>query len=352
MEPRAYDFLRRLTASPGPSGYETAPARIWRDEAATFADEVTHDVLGNSYARLRNDGAPVVVIEGHIDEIGLLITHIDEEGYLWFDQIGGWDAQVLVGQRIRISGNDGDVFGVIGRKASHILQPEDREKAVKIKDLWIDIAAADRADALRRVNIGDPAVVHVDFLHLTDDICVSRSMDNRVGAFVALEAARILAAKRPAVDVYAIAATQEEITFAGAYTSTFITAPTVAIAIDVTHSTDYPGADKKRDGEVKIGGGPVLTRGAVGNPVVFRGLRDAAARLGLELPVQASARTSGTDADAMIHTGRGTATGVVSIPNRYMHSPNEVISLTDLENAAKVIAEFVGAITPEMDFRP
>jgi putative aminopeptidase FrvX len=352
MEPRAYDFLRRLTATPGPSGYETGPARVWREEAKTFADEVTHDVLGNSYARLKHEGAPVIVIEGHIDEIGLLITHIDEEGFLWFDQIGGWDAQVLVGQRIRIAGTDGDVFGVIGRKASHILQPEDREKAVKIKDLWIDIGAKDRADALERVSVGDPCVVHADFLHLTDDICVSRSMDNRVGAFVALEALRLLAETRPALDVYAIAASQEEITFAGAYTSTFTVAPTAAIAIDVTHSTDYPGADKKKDSEVKIGGGPVLTRGAVGNPVVFKGLREAGQRLGLDLPVQASPKTSGTDADAMIRTGKGTATGVVSIPNRYMHSPNEVISLSDLTNAARLIAEFVRTITPETDFRP
>jgi endoglucanase len=309
-------------------------------------------VLGNSYARLGRDGAPVVVIEGHIDEIGLLITHIDPEGYLWFDGIGGWDAQVLVGQRIRIAGNDGDVFGVIGRRASHILSPEDRDKAVKIKDLWIDIGAKDRADAMKRVTTGDPAVVHADFLHLTDDFCVSRSMDNRVGAFVALEALRLLAADRPALDLYALAATQEEVSFAGAHTSTFQLVPKVAIAIDVTHATDYPGADKKRDGEVKIGGGPVLARGASLNPVVYDGLRDASKRLGLDLPVQGNARSSGTDADAMILTGPGTATGLVSIPNRYMHSPNEVISLQDLTDAARVIAEFVRAITAESDFRP
>lgn len=352
METRAYDFLRRLTETPGPSGYESATALVWREEAETFADDVTHDVLGNSYARLKNEGAPVVVIEGHIDEIGLLVTHIDEQGYLWFDTIGGWDAQILVGQRIRIAGNESDVFGVIGRKASHILEPEEREKAVKIKDLWIDIGAQNRTDALRWVSVGDAGVVHADFLHLTEDFCVSRSMDNRVGAFVALETLRLLSENRPALDIYAIAASQEEITYAGAYTSTFKVAPAVAIAIDVTHATDYPGADKKRDGEVKVGGGPVLTRGAVGNPVVYRGLKAAAQRLGMDLPTQGAARTSGTDADAMIRTGAGTATGIVSIPNRYMHSPNEVISLSDLTNAARLIAEFVRSIAPETDFRP
>jgi putative aminopeptidase FrvX len=352
MEERALTFLRRLLDAPGPSGYETAPARVWREEAQTFADEVTHDVLGNSYARLKNEGAPIVVVEGHIDEIGLLITHIDEQGYLWFEHIGGWDNQVLVGQRIRIAGNDGDVIGVIGRKAAHLLGKDDRDKVAETRDLWIDIGAKDRADALKRVSIGDAAVVDAAFVNLTGDLCVSRSMDNRVGAFVALEAVRLLATDRPALDVYALAPTQEEISFAGAYTSTFRLAPTVAIAIDVTHATDYPTADKKRDDEVKMGGGPVLTRGASLNPVVFKWLKEAGKQLGLDCPVQGAARSSGTDADAMIRTGAGTATGLVSIPNRYMHSPNEVVSLSDLENAARLIAEFVRTITSESDFRP
>jgi endoglucanase len=351
VDERALTFLRRLLDAPGPSGFETAPARVWREEAATFADEVTNDVLGNSYARLKNESGPIVVIEGHIDEIGLLITHVDEQGYLWFEHIGGWDNQVLVGQRIRIRGNDGDVIAVIGRKAKHLLGKEDQDRAAETRDLWIDIGAKDRADALRRVSVGDPAVVDAGFVTLTDDICVSRSMDNRVGAFVALEATRLLAAGRLTADVYALAATQEEVSFAGAYTSTFRLAPTVAIAIDVTHSTDYPTADKKRDGEVKIGGGPVLARGASLHPAVYEGLKEAGKRLGLDLPVQGLARSSGTDADAMIRTGAGTATGLVSIPNRYMHSPNEVVSLSDLENAARLIADYVRTVTAESDFR-
>lgn len=351
MDDRAVQFLRRLLDAPGPSGYEQAPARVWREEAATFADEVTSDVLGNSYAHLKSEGGPIVVIEGHIDEIGLLITHVDEQGFLWFDHIGGWDNQVLVGQRIRITGNSGDVIGVIGRKAAHLLDKNDRDKAVDKHDLWIDIGANDRADALTRVSVGDPAVVDAQFAQLTDDLCLSRSMDNRVGAFVALEAVRLLAENRPVASVYALAATQEEISFAGAYTSTVRLSPTVAIAIDVTHSTDYPTADKKRDGEVKVGGGPVLTRGASIHPAVFQGLKEAGARLGLTCPVQGAARSSGTDADAMIRSGIGTATGLVSIPNRYMHSPNELVSLSDLENAARLIADYVRTITTETDFR-
>ena len=351
MEQRAIDFLKRLLDSPGPSGYERNPSRVWRQEAETFADEVYGDVVGNAYARLKREGGPKVVIEGHIDEIGLLITHIDEEGFLWFEPIGGWDEQVVVGQRIRIEGKHGDVLGVIGKKAAHLLRPEDREKPTQLRDMWIDIGAKNRDDAKQRVSVGDPAVLHAGFIQLTDDLCASRSMDNRVGAFVALEAARLLAADRPEADVYAIAAAQEEISFAGAATASFRVAPTVAIAIDVTHATDYPGADKKANGEVKLGGGPVLTRGSSINPLVFEGLRAAGERLGLDCPVQGAARRSGTDADAMVRSGAGTATGLVSIPNRYMHSPNEVVSLTDLESAARLIADFVRTVTDRSDYR-
>ena len=352
MEARAIDFLRRLLDAPGPSGYEQWPARAWRAEAEGFADEVERDVTGNSSARVRNEGGPKVVIAGHVDEIGFVITHVDPEGFLWFAAIGGWDDQVVVGQRVRIAGRDGDVIGVIGKKAAHLLRKEDRDRPTELRDMWIDIGAKDRADARQRVDVGDPAVIDAGFVQLTEDLCAARSMDNRVGAFVALEAARLLASERPIADVYAVATVQEETSFAGASTASFQVAPRVAIAVDVTHATDYPGADKQANGEVKLGGGPVLSRGASVNPVVFEGLQSAAERLGLDCPLQGNGRSSGTDADAMIRSGPGTATGIVSIPNRYMHSPNEVISLSDLENAARLIAAFVRTVTPESDFRP
>ena len=352
MDARAVGFLRRLLDAPGPSGFERAPARAWRAEAEGFADEVWGDLTGNSYARLKREDGPRVLIAGHIDEIGVQITHVDEQGFLWFGAIGGWDDQVVVGQRVRIAGRDGDVVGVVGKKAAHLLRPEDREKPTLIRDMWIDIGAADRAEALRRVAVGDPAVLDTGFAQLTDDLCVSRSMDNRVGAFVALEAARLLAGTGHAADVYAVATAQEETSFAGAYTASYQVRPLVAIALDVTHATDYPGADKKANGEVKLGGGPVLTRGASCNPVVFERLRAAGERLGLSCPVQGAPKNSGTDADAMIRSGAGTATGVVSIPNRYMHSPNEVVSLRDLVDTARLIAEFVREVTAESDFRP
>jgi len=356
MEDRALAFLRRLLDAPGPSGYEQLPARVWREEAETFADEVTHDVLGNSFARVKpasdDPSAPKILLAGHIDEIGFVITHVDKEGFLWFAPLGGWDDQVVVGQRLRILGHAGDVVGVVGKKAAHLLKEEDRQKPTKLAEMWIDIGASDRADAERRVGVGDPVVIDSRFVTLTDDICVARSMDDRVGAFVALEAARLAAADRGAADIYAVATVQEEITFGGALTASFSLPSAVAIAIDVTHSTDYPGADKKADDEVKIGGGPVLTRGATINDGVFYGLRDAARRLGIDVAIQASGKSSGTDADAMMRSGPGTATGLISIPNRYMHSPNEVVSLSDLENAARVIAAFTRTVTAESDFRP
>jgi endoglucanase len=213
MDERALAFLRRLLDAPGPSGYEQTPARVWREEAATVADEVTHDVVGNSYARVKPEsaleGAPTVLLAGHIDEIGFVITHIDKDGFLWFAPLGGWDDQVVVGQRLRILSRDGDTIGVVGKKAAHLLKDEDRRKPTQLNDMWIDIGARDYDDAVRRVEIGDPAVVDSRFIELSGDRCVARSMDNRVGAFVALEAARLIAAARCQADVYAVATAQE-----------------------------------------------------------------------------------------------------------------------------------------------
>lgn len=352
MEQARKDFLRNLLRTPGPSGFEQAPARVWRDEASTFADLVDRDVLGNSYAWLGEPEGPSVVIEGHIDEIGFIITYVDDEGFIWFDKIGGWDDQVVVGQRVVIASESGPVQGVIGKKAAHLLKPADRQKVTEISDLWIDIGASDKAATLERIQIGDPVVLDVEPLELTDDLWVSRGIDNRAGAFVALEALRLLADSRPAVSVVAVAATQEEINMSGALHLSFRVKPMVGIAIDVTHATDYPGSVKKTDNDVKLGGGPVLTRGSSINPHVFAGLKGAAEALGISTPIQAAGRASGTDADAMLRSGAGVAPGLVSIPNRYMHSPNEVISLSDLADAARLIAGFVRTITPDSDFRP
>ncbi|MDX1674924.1 MAG: M42 family metallopeptidase [Longimicrobiales bacterium] len=349
------EFLTRLLDAPGPSGFEARAARVWRQEAEGVADEVTADVSGNSVATLNAGGSPRVMLAGHIDEIGLMVTHIDEEGFLYFEGIGGWDPQVLVGQRVRLLAQDGDVLGVIGKKPIHLMKSEEKEKASKVKDLWIDIGAADREGARRRgVRVGDPAVIDAPLLELDEDLIASRAIDNRIGAFVVLEALRMLAPDPPRAQVSAVATSQEEIGYSGggARTSAFSLEPEVALVVDVTFATDAPGLEKKELGEHELGGGPVLSRGSAAHPVVFDRLVDVAEREGIPFTIAAQARYTSTDADAIYLSRSGVATGLISVPNRYMHSPNEVVSKRDLEHAARLIAAFVRDLEPDTDFVP
>lgn len=351
MNDHSLDFLKRLLSTPGPSGDEAGTARVWREEAATFADDIRTDVRGSTLAIL-DGGAPRVLLTGHIDEIGLMVSYIDDDGYLSFAGVGGWDPQVLVGQRVRLLGRQGDVIGVIGKKPIHLLKPDEREKASKIEDLWIDIGARNRAEAQERVRIGAVGVIDAGVYEFPNGRVVSRGMDDRIGAFTVLEALRLLAQDRPQASVAAVATSQEEITFAGAYTAAFSFEPQVAIVVDVTFATDHPDSDKKQHGDVKLGGGPVLSRGSANSPVVYDMLLETAEREGIPYSIQISPRYTGTDADA-IHISRGgVATAVVSIPNRYMHSPNEMIEMADVENTARLIAAFVRSLTPETDLIP
>lgn len=354
MRPTSLAFLHRLLDAPGPSGFETAPAKVWRDEAATIADDVSVDVSGNSTAVLHADGAPRIMFAGHIDEIGLMVSHVDDDGFLSFQGIGGWDPQVLVGQRIVIAAKGGPVAGVIGRKPIHLLKADEKEKAMKIADLWIDIGAKSRKDALRRLRIGDPAVVAAAALPLPNGRLASRSIDNRIGAFVVLEALRLLRRPVPKAAVHAVATAQEEIGWfgGGARTSATGLEPTVALVVDVTHATDHPGADKKEVGDVRLGAGPVLSRGSSVNSVVFELLAKTAEREKIPYQLQAAPRDTGTDADAIATAHRGVATGLVSVPNRYMHSPNEMVDVGDLERAAALLAAVARRVTRATDFTP
>jgi endoglucanase len=354
MKPSSLDFLKRLLDAPGPSGFETAPARAWRAEAEQFADEVTSDVTGNSVAALNPGGAPRVMLAGHIDEIGLMIVHVDDEGYLHFATIGGWDSQVLVGQRVVVVARAGAVPGVIGKKAIHLIKPDERDKVSKVTDLWIDIGARNKADALKRVRVGDPAVLASSALELPNGRLVSRSIDNRIGAFVVLEALRLLSKKTPRAAVFAVATAQEEIAWAGggARTSAVGLTPDVALVVDVTHASDHPGVEKKEVGDFKLGGGPVLSRGSSVNPLVFEMLAETAEAEKIPYTIQAAPRDTGTDADAIYTTLRGVPTGLISVPNRYMHSPSEMIDLADVERTAQLLAAFARRVTPKTDFTP
>jgi putative aminopeptidase FrvX len=326
------DVLRSLLTATGPSGYETAPARAFAEACAPFA-EVQTDVMGSVTARVKGTGdGPTVAIVGHIDEIGLIVTHIDEKGYLYFIGVGGWDPVILVGQRV-------------------LLKPEERRAAAELKDLHIDIGAKDGDEAKALVRIGDVAVIDAEPLELPNDRFVARAMDNRLGCFVAYEAARLVAeAGGAAGDVVAVAAVQEEITFAGARTTAYSLQPDVVVVVDVTHATDAPGIDEKENGSHPFGSGPVIERGSTMHPRVFEELVAAAEAERIDHTLSASARFTGTDADAIHVARQGIPTGLVSLPLRYMHSPVEVVQLGDVLAGAQLIAAFAQRLSGETSF--
>jgi endoglucanase len=355
MEDRSFEFLKRLLDAPGPSGFETAAARVWRAEAESTGARVTSDVHGNSLATV-GAGGPRVMLAGHVDEIGVMVTHVDEEGFLYIDGIGGWDPQVLVGQRIRFLTRKGDVLGVVGKKPIHLMKPEEKEKATKLTDLWVDVGVRDRDDAVARgIRVGDPGVVDARLVELGNGLIASRAVDNRIGAFVVLEAVRQLAAGDPfQAEVTAVATTQEEIGYhgGGARSAAYQLDPQAALVVDLTFSTDAPGSDKKVVGEHKLGSGPVLARGSAIHPLVFERLAETAEREGIPYTIQASPKFTSTDADAVYLQRGGIPTGVISIPNRYMHSPNEIVALDDVDATVRLIAAFCRGLEVDTHFVP
>jgi len=348
------DFLRRLLEAPGPSGFESRPARIWREEAGGFAERTWADVHGNSFAAVGEDRRPRVMLAGHVDEIGLQVTYIDDSGFLYVDGIGGWDPMVLVGQRLRVLAAVGEVPGVMGRKPVHLMKEEDRKKVPEIKDLWVDLGASSRDEVEKLgVRVGDPAVLAPAFLELAGGRIVSRAIDNRVGAYVVLEALRLLSEDPPDhAGAVAVATVQEEIGYSGggARSSAFALEPEAALVVDVTFATDVPEVNKKEVGEHAIGGGPVLSRGSATHPLVFDRLVAVAEEEEIPYTVQAAPRATRTDADGIFLVRAGVPTGLVSVPNRYMHSPNELVALEDLDRTAHLLAGFVRSLERDPSF--
>ncbi len=351
MRDASYEFLKNLLSIPGPSGYEGAAAEAWRTEAEKFA-EVRSDRMGNSFATLNGGGSPRVMLAGHIDEIGLMVTHVEDSGLLRFQGVGGWDPQVLVGQRVLVQTKNGEVPGAIGKKAIHVMEADERKKVSEIKNLWIDIGAEDGDEAKEKVRVGDVAVIDQDVLELPNGRIASRALDNRIGAFVVLETLRLLSEEGDglAAEVVAVANVQEEIGLYGARGAAFGLDPDAAIAVDVTHATDTPGIPKNEHGDHALGSGPVITRAVNLSPIVTDGLIDAAEGEGIPYTLEADSRSTSTDADAIQFTREGIATGLVSAPNRYMHSPNEIVDLEDLTNCARLIAAYVGGLKKGTDF--
>lgn len=351
MRKASFEFLKTLVEAPSPSGFE-APARaVYKAYCEQFADEVTSDVMGNCIAAVNPGGYPRIMLAGHMDEVGFIVKYIDDDGYLFFDQIGGVDPAVATAQRVWIQGKKGPVLGLVGRTAIHLTPPEERGKAAKLTDMWIDIGAKNKKEAEELVAIGDPLTYTWGFQEMRNDLICCRGFDDKVGSFVVAEALRLVAQKHPKAAVFAVATVQEEVGLRGARTSAYGLDPQIGVAVDVTFATDYPSADKKKVGDIVMGKGPVLSRGANISPIVFEGIKAAATKAKLSVQFEGAPGGTGTDANAIQLTRAGVATGLVSIPNRYMHSPVEVCSLKDLENAAKLLAEYCASIPEDIDLR-
>lgn len=335
-------FLESLLLAVGPSGFEGEAAEVFLERAKAFA-QVERDRHGNAYAHLNPGGRPKVLLLGHMDEIGVIVSHVEEGGFLRLKPLGGWDPQVLVGQRLRFLGKRGHVLGVVGRKAVHVLKERERKEAVALEDLFADIGAKDREEALAHLEVGAVGVLDQAPQWLLGERLVSKALDNRLGAFVVLEALRLLQGRTQA-EVVAVATVQEEIGAFGARTAAFREAPDLALVVDVHHDSTTPGMDKARVGEAALGKGVVLDTGPFVDREVFLGLRQAAEAEGIPYVLHAHGRFSGTDADEVAKVREGIPTGILSIPLRYMHSPVEMVDFQDVERAVRLLAAYVARL--------
>jgi putative aminopeptidase FrvX len=345
-------LLKELIDAPSPSGFEQPAQAVYRRAVEPYADEVQTDVLGNTYAIVNPKGSPKIMLAGHCDEIGFLVSHINGEGYLYFNPIGGHDANITVGQRVYVHTQSGPLLGVIGKKPIHLMEEDERGRKTVLHDLFVDIGAQGKSGVAEKVSIGDPITYAPGFDVLQGDLIVSHAFDDKVGAYAVSEAVRLLKGRAIQAAVYGVSTVQEEIGLRGARTSSYLTGATVGLAVDVGFATDYPGMNKNRSGDAEIGKGPVLSRGANINPQVFKMLCEAARDAGIPFQVNAAGGGTGTDANAMQLNQAGMATGLISIPLRYMHTPCEVVSLADIDNTARLMAAFIERLTPETDFTP
>lgn len=351
MQKASKEFLEKLLKESSPSGYENSAAAVWRGQAEKFSAEVKGDFHGNSYAVLNPEGKVSVFMSGHIDEIGLMVKAVTEQGFLKIAPVGGVDPHVIAGQRVYVHTKKGPVYGVLGRKAIHLLKPDERKKVSEIKDMWIDIGAKDKKAAEKIVEIGDVATIVAGFEKLRGSIYVARGFDDRIGSFVVLEALRLLSMEKDLKHkVTSVASVQEEVGLRGAITSAYNVNPQIGFAVDVTHTSDMPGIDKELFGDIKLGDGPVIARGPNINPRLFELLVKTAEENKIPYKVIAESRGTGTDANAIQLSRGGVATALVSVPNRYMHTPVEVVSLDDVENCAKLLAKTIAAIESAEQF--
>jgi len=344
MRKESLEFLKELLSAPTPSGREAPGQRIWCDYARQFADEVRTDAYGNAVAVLNAEGDPKIMIDGHVDEIGLMVKYIDDKGFVYVQRIGGVDPALIRGKRVNIHAAKGVVRGVIAAPAIHLRDRGKEAKPPKMHESYVDIAARDGADARKKVAVGDAITFVDDFEMLSRNVAVARAFDNRVGTWVAIEALRQLAKRRPPAAVYACSSVQEEVGLAGARMNVVNVRPDAALVVDVTHATDIPGVDQKLHGEVKMGKGPTISIGRENHPVLVDRLRKAAGAKKIPVQFEAFSLTGGTDAFAIYTHNGGVPAVVVSVPNRYMHTTVEMLDLRDLQRTADLLAAFIAGV--------
>ena len=354
MNIQSLNFLKTLMTTPSPCGYEARGREAWRKVVKTFADKVKGDVHGNSIAVLNAHKGQRIMLAGHIDEIAFQVKFIHKEGYIYFNPLGGFDVGIIPGRKVRIHTKAGDVLGVIGRRAIHLIDAANRSKCSEMHDLFIDIGVTNSDEANKLVEIGDPITYDSNFEELRNGLCVSKAFDDKIGAFIVAEVMRNVAKKKSEfkASLYSVATVQEEVGLRGAQTAAYGIDPVVGIAIDVTHATDTPDTSKEKEkfGDVKMNSGVVIARGPNINTKVFELLEKLAKKKKIAYQIEPSPKPTGTDANVMQVTRAGVATGLLSIPCRYMHTMTEIVSMKDVEACITLLTEFCLAIDEKTDF--
>ena len=353
MTEKDFAFFRELIETPSPSGFEQPAQRVIRRQLDGIADELQTDVMGNLIARLNGSGGPKVMLAGHCDEIGFMVQFVDDNGFIFFGAIGGVDPHLSPGQRVRIHTAQGEIPGVIGKKAIHLIEAKDRDTVIKLKQQFIDIGCSNRAEVEKLVRIGDPVTFAVGVERLQGDRVTSRAFDDKMGAFIVTEVFKQVKEQGGAcAELYSVSTVQEEVGLRGGATSTYGVRPDVGIVVEVSHATDYPDVDQKEIGRVAIGRGPVLARGANINPVLFELLLQTAEEERIPVQVIGVPRATGTDANVMQLSRGGVATALLGIPLRYMHTPVEVLSLSDVEHAILLLTALIKKLDLNQSFVP
>ncbi len=353
MNKESKDFLFALLNTPSPTGYEQRIQKVVRDYMKPYSETIETDLHGNVIIGINTKAKKRIMLAGHCDQIGLMVKHVNKEGFIYVSALGGIDTGVLPGAHLTIHTKGGPVRAIVGRKPIHSQSSDERGKVSNDLDkIWLDIGAKNKKDAEKTVEIGDPITFGLGVSELGKDLITAPGLDDKVGVFIAMEALKLCAKAKIAVGVYAVSTVQEEVGLRGARTAAYSIDPEVGIAIDVTHASDNPGSSNPMATECKLGAGPAISRGPNTNPIVEKMLLAAAKKGKIPHQLSPSSALLGNDANAIQVSRGGVAAGAIGIPNRYMHTQVEVCSRADLENSAKLLAEFIKTITLKTDFRP